>query len=175
MWNKLDEGKRKLVALGLTVAVLFIAYRFSFSHTIEAYQLHNKLQREASLQGSDAAYPHLNKKYLFYKKVLSGYEVKKDDMENKLWQTVSNIAISQQVKISYNPLQLPVDTASNHHIFSQQFDFKGRYFNLVKLLDSFGKSRDIGRAASLEITSPKSSDKDMENLSLRLKLIAIDK
>lgn len=178
MWHKLDDKKQKIVAIVAAVLVLYVAYVFSFKHAVEAYSLNKSLKKEASLQMEDAAYPHLNKKYNFYQKVLTDYRVKKEEMDTKVWQSVSDMAVSQQVKISYNPMPQVADTASNPTaIHQQQFIFRGSYFNMVKLLDTLSKSEGLGKIAQLTITSPKNEGPKENNqaLSMQLGLSAVER
>lgn len=176
MWDKLDEQKRKIVGLIVAVMVIYIAYRFSFSHAIEAYQLNSRLKKEAVLQNSDAAYPHLNKKYLFYQKVLAGYGMKKEDMDTKLWQTVSDIAIGQKVSINYDPSQIPLDSTLNN-IYIQQFGFKGDYVNIVRLLDTLSKTDDVGRISTFSLSIDKNviTSKPSVTLQATASLTAIER
>jgi len=176
MWHKLDDKKQQIVAIALALVVFYVAYVFSFKHAIEAYRLNKSLKKEASLQMEDAAYPHLNKKYNFYQKVLAGYRVKKEEMDTKVWQAISDMAVSQQVKISYNPMPQVADTAANSSaIHQQQFTFRGGYFNMVKLLDTISKSEGLGKIAQLTIISPKSEGpkENANTLSMQLSLTAV--
>lgn len=177
MWHKLDEQKQRLVALAVAIVVIYISYIFSFKHTLEAYQLHRSLQKESSLQLEDAAYPHLNRKHRFYGSVLDGYKVKKGEMDNKAWQAVSDMAVGNQVRVSYSPDPQPVDTVSSTTtIHSQQFVLRGSYPNLIKLLDTLSKTQHVGKVTKLEMTSSKSYDINMEKgkLSLHLTISAIE-
>lgn len=178
MWHKLDDKKQKIVAIVLALVILYVAYVFSFKHAIEAYSLNKSLKKESSLQMEDAAYPHLNKKYNFYQKVLSDYRVKKEEVDTKIWQAVSDMAVSQQVKISYNPMPQVADTAAKSSaIHQQQFIFRGGYFHLVKLLDTLSKSEGLGKIAQLTITSPKNegSKENANTLSMQLGLTAVER
>lgn len=171
MWNKLDERKRRIVAIATMVVILYVAYRFSFSHAIGAYRLSKSLKKEAELQLENAAYPHLNKKYLFYQQVLNGYKVKKEEMDTKIWQVVSEMAVAQQVKVSYSPTTTPpLDTMNRHNVFEQQFGFKGKYFDLVKLLDSLSQSAKIGKVSQITIAVPKAIQPAKEKNLLEMKL-----
>jgi len=178
MWHKLDDKKQKIVAIVAAVLVLYVAYVFSFKHAIEAYGLNKSLKKEASLQMEDAAYPHLNKKYNFYQKVLADYRVKKEEMDTKVWQAVSDMAVSKQVKISYNPMPQTTDTATvTNAIRQQQFVFRGGYFNIVKLLDTLSKSEGLGKIAQLTIASPKNegSKENNQALSMQLGISAVER
>lgn len=178
MWHQLDEQKQKLVAIAGAIVVFYIAYIFSFKHAFEAYQLHRSLQKEASLQLADAAYPHLNKKHSFYQSVLKGYQVKKGEMDTKTWQAVSDLAVGQQVRVSYSPAPQALDTASaSNAIQSQQFVLRGSYASLVKLLDTLNKSHHIGKITQLEMASPKPTEENFDKgkLTMRLTLSAVEK
>lgn len=176
MWNKLDERKRRIVAILAAIVVMYMAYRFSFGHAIAAYHLNGSLKKEAGLQLEDAAYPHLNKKHIFYSKVLESYKVKKAEMDTKIWQAISDMAVAQQVKVAYNPTaSAALDTTAQQNIFEQQFSFKGKYFELVKLLDTLSKSTQIGKVSQMTVAAPKEQQavKVKDQLEMKLTLSAV--
>ncbi|MCJ0743676.1 hypothetical protein [Pedobacter montanisoli] len=180
MWNRLNE-QQKNWGFGAAIVVTFIiAYHFSFKHTIAAYRLNHKLKKEqVDMQGEDSAFLQVNKKYHFYTEVVKSYQVKKEDRDNRLWQAVSGMAVNKNVKISYTPQTAELtDTAGlAKEISTQQFTFKGNYFNLVKLLDTLSKSTQTGHIGKLYIYQPKTGITETKNkdLTLQLDLKMLDK
>ena len=159
------------------VGILYISYRLSFQHTLAAYSLNYKLRNEASIQRDDAAYPNLSKKSNFYQTAISNYKIKSDEMDTKVWQRVSEIASGSQVRIAYDPIQQIPDTGINiHKVHNQNFVFRGRYFQFVKLLDTLSSSAGMGQLSQLNIRIPKESNTDRKEL-LTLKVVwsAIEK
>lgn len=172
MWQKLDDKKKNIVFFALLLVILYIAYIFSFRHTIKAILINNQLKHEQDLaQNFDEAFPQVANKSNFYIQVLKAYEVKRKDRENSLWRAVSGMAIAKEVAITFNPN--PQQSLDSNGLFKQQFSFKGNYFNCIQLLDSMSKTMGIGRIAELKLALPKES-KDQLLLKLTLAAVEVD-
>lgn len=171
MLNNLTFKHKKIGLLGILFLTLYIAYHFSFSKTFEAISINHQLQHEQiATQNLDASYPQIENEDSFYRNAIRLYKVNNDDRENRLWQTVSSIAISKNVKISFNPAQSSIpDTIAKHQLFKHEFNFKGNYFNCVSLLDSLSKTRGIGLISNLKLSVPKERGSENE-LVLQLTL-----
>ena len=173
MWNKLDHQKKNLLSIAGMVLCLYIAYVFSFRHTIAALQLNRQLKKE---QGADQSLTNssaqVSRKNNFYANAVKSYTVKKEDRENRLWQAVSGMALAQNVNINFNPkAQFITDSlALQKGLVTQQFAFKGDYFNLVKLLDTMGKSRGIGKIYDLKLFTKKENADQQNKSQLKMEL-----
>ncbi len=173
MLNKLTFKNKKLLLVGAFILVLSIAYHFSFSKTFEAIKINRQLKNEKQeTQNLDASYTQIESKHSFYTNALKLYKVNNDDRENRLWQTVSGIAVAKGVKIGFNPIQLSSTdtTALNQQTFRHEFNFKGDYFNCVLLLDSLSKTRGIGLISNLKLFTPKEHTENKTELTLQLTL-----
>lgn len=180
MWNRLNEQQKNWSFVVAIIIIFMIAYHFSFRHAIAAYRLNHKLKKEqVDMQGEDSAFLQVNKKYHYYAEVVKSYQVKKEDRDNRLWQVISSMAVSKNVKINYTPQTSElIDTAGvAKEISTQQFTFKGDYFNLVKLLDTLSKSAQIGHIGKLYLYQPKTGTTENKNkdLTLQLDLKMLDK
>ncbi|TKC04533.1 hypothetical protein FA048_19530 [Pedobacter polaris] len=179
MWKQLANKNKNMVFFGAVVVVLYIAYNFSFKHTFDAIVLNHQLKKEqVNDQAADGSFPQINRKNKFYLSALKSYKVKKEDRENRLWQAVSGMALGNDIEISFNPNPLIIaDTmAVQNGIVSQQFAFKGNYFNLVKLLDTISKADGIGKVSDLKLSTKKDNQsKADENLNMQLTLVGIEK
>lgn len=170
MWNKLTFKHKKMVAFVGCLLSLFIAYQLSFVKTIDAINLNRQLKgEEHETQNISDAYPQLENKSKAYLQALKLYTVNPDDQENRLWQAVSGIAIAKDIKISFNPISsLSKDTSTiAQHIFMNEFNFKGNYFNCVSLLDSLSKSQGIGVISTVKLSVSKDAP-DQNILALKL-------
>lgn len=179
MWQQLDNKKKNMVFIGAIIIVLCIAYQFSFKHTFDAIALNHQLKREqVNDQTIDGSFPQINRKNSFYLDVLKGYKVKKEDRENRLWQAISGMALVNDVEIGFNPNQVLVtDTLTiQNGIVSQQFNFKGSYFHLVKLLDTISKTNGIGKISDLKLSNKKDNEhKEDGGLKMQLTLVGVEK
>lgn len=162
------------------VLLLYIAYVFSLKHTIAAMQLNSQLKKEQNAaQSEDSTFPQVSRKNAFYINALKSYTVKKEDRENRLWQTVSGMASAQNVQVNFSTnTQSVTDTvALKQGMVVQQFTFKSSYFNLVKLLDTLSKSSGIGKISEVKLSDKKDlgSKEKADQLSLQLTLSALEK
>jgi hypothetical protein len=176
MNTKLDHQKKNILFVVAMFLVTYMAYVLSFKHTLKAIALNNQLKSEAQfVQVADGSYAQVVRKNSFYNNVIKSYRVKIEDRENRLWQTVSGVAIAHQTAISLNPVnQIVADsTQFKRQIFTERFSFKGSYFNIVKLVDSLSKTPDIGKIASLTLALPKETLKEENSIQLDLTLNAV--
>ncbi|MEE1945896.1 hypothetical protein VRU48_12315 [Pedobacter sp. KR3-3] len=180
MWKNLDHQKKNWVLMVGMVALLYIAYVFSLKHTFEAMRLNRQLKKEQSAaQSEDSTFPQVSRKNTFYANALKSYQVKKEDRENRLWQTVSGMASAQNVQVNFSTnTQSVTDTiALQQGMVAQQFTFKGNYFNLVKLLDTLSKSTGIGKIGEMKLSDKQElgTKEKTGQLTLQLTLNALEK
>lgn len=169
MWNKLSVKQKKILLFGCIFLIAYVAYVFSFAHTFAAIKLNKQLEKqENATKNFDGTLPQMVSKNMYYLAALKSYTIKTEDHESRLWQSISGIAVAQAVNISFNPMVNTVDTNStSRDIYKPKFNFKGNYFNMVKLLDSLSKTNGIGRISTLKLTSKKENG-DTENDALDL-------
>ncbi|MBB2145775.1 hypothetical protein GM921_09775 [Pedobacter sp. LMG 31464] len=178
MWQKLSDKQRKLVLIVAMLIVAYIAFRCSFVPALKAVQLNRELQQvQGGHKVSGSSFVQLNAEHEFYLRALKGYKVKKEDRENRLWQTVSGMALANDLQISFDPdLKVPTDTSAvSNGVVAQQFKFKGSYVNLVKLLDTLSKSSGIGKISQVKLSVKIENEVSMatNSLTLQVTLVAI--
>lgn len=173
MWKNLDEKKKNVLFVVATLVVVYIAYVFSFSPTLKVIQVNRQLAKEQNQsQNFDATLPQLSDQHSYYLNALKAYQVRTEDRENRLWQTVSGAAVAKNVTISFNPniQQAPDSVAIKNRLVTQQFNFKGNYFDQVQLLDSLSKTKGIGMITELRLAVPKEKATDGKTNQLTLQL-----
>lgn len=173
MWKNLDDQKKNMVLIAVMLLLVYIAYVFSFSPTLKVIQINHQLTREQNAtQNFEGTLPQIANQNNYYINALKAYQVKAEDRENKLWQTVSGVAIAKNVSIGFNPnLQQTTDSvAIKNRLVTQQFNFKGNYFNHIQLLDSLSKTKGIGLISELKLTVPKEKETDGSAHQLTLQL-----
>ncbi len=175
MLNKLKAKNRRWLLPAAALIILYISYHFSFSLVFSAWWLNRTLSQESKQHQDEAAYPHLNQKHQFYQKVLADYKVKPGTMDTEAWQALSEMAVANNLRITYMPLKLNADTSSSQKVLSQQYQFKGSYFSIVKLLDTVAKTDRIGKISAVAIGLPKQTSegekRDLLEMTLTLKAI----
>ena len=183
MINEIFKSNRKLdtpVAYGIALLIIFVAYKLSFQQAISAVIVNRQLDAgQEGVSYSESALAQLNRKNEFYLNVLKEYQIKKEDKEGRLWSSVSGIALAEDVGINFSPSavqELPDSTDMVAGRNYQEFMFKGNYANLVKLIDTLGKTKGIGKIAELSLSS-KRGDAEAEDkrLTLRLGLVSVDR
>lgn len=173
MWDSLDIKKKYLVLIGAMIFVLYVCFVFSFRATLAAINLNRKLKSEhieVEKLGGDI---QIVRKHNYYSTAVRGYKLKKEDWENRLWNTVSGMALANNVSIGFVPNPVNVtDTLVLNGLAMQQFSFKGNYFNLVKLLDTMSKTSGA-RIADLKLLNSKDEKADADKLSMHITLVAL--
>lgn len=158
MLDKLDFKKKQLLLIAFAVLLLYIAYQFSFKNAFEAMRLNSQLQKDKhSESGQTFSYPQIERKDEFCAAIIRRYKVKKEDRENYLWQSLSGMAIANHVEISFaqgNVLSADTSALSKGTVVNQ-FNFRGPYVNVVRLLDTVSKSPGIGKIHMLKLESPR--------------------
>jgi len=177
MIAKLSQKNKKVMMIFLMIVVVYLAYVFSFEKAISAVALNRQLKAaQQPSQEPDAAFPQLERKHAFYQSVLKGYNVRREDRENRLWQSVSAMAIAKNVEINFSPNIITAEKDTSEiarGIVPQKFIFKGSYFNIVKLLDTLAKSPGIGKIASAKLMKKTASgnEEKTDKLNLELQLV----
>jgi hypothetical protein len=177
MIAKLSQKNKKVMMIFLMVVVVYLASVFSFEKAISAIALNRQLKAaQQPSQEPDAAFPQLERKHAFYQSVLKGYKVRTEDRENRLWQSVSAMAIAKNVDINFSPNLNSVEKDTSEiarGIVAQKFIFKGSYFNIVKLLDTLAKSPGIGKIAGAKLMkkTANGNEEKTDKLNLELQLV----
>lgn len=174
-----DIGKKRGIMYFMMVVITYLAWVGSFQKTIAAIWLNRQLtQAKQADAAPDAGFRQLERKHIFYQQVLKGYQVRNQDRENRLWQSVSGLAIFSEVDISYDQgkaMAEPDTLAIMKGTVSDRFRFRGQYQRILSLLDTIEKSKGIGRLSEVSITIPKQDTgvAPSDQLDVALKLSGI--
>lgn len=172
------KKKRGILYL-LMVVVTYLAWAGSFEKTISALVLNRQLKNIQQAEAEpDAGFRQLERKHTFYQQVLKGYQVRKQDRENRLWQSISGLAIYSEVKIYFDKEAVVTSTDTLSTIkgnVADRFRFKGNYKQVLVLLDTMEKSKGIGKLSILNIVKPKVENgiSESNELDVDLKLTGI--
>jgi hypothetical protein len=170
------QKKKIMLILGMMV-ICYMAYQLSFKQALTAFMLSKELQKEkVGVSNFDSSFPQVSKANAFYLSALKGYNVKQEDRENRLWQSVSGMAIANDVSISFAPnLTLVSDTLTIRKGIINEFTFKANYFSIVKLIDTISRSKEIGKISYLKLSSKKDAEKGKDELTLNLSLVGLER
>lgn len=155
-------NERKTLWL-FVVLLLYISYQLSIKKTIEAITLNWQMQQEIDRAGTgeQSTAMILEHKNIAYQQLLKAYRVKKEDREQRMWQTISELAMYNGVQISFTPQLNKTDTISTDHIVKTDFSFKGKYPALIKLLDTLHRTPQIGKIASVKMVTQKNTEAEL--------------
>ncbi|WP_443946606.1 hypothetical protein ACJVDH_05730 [Pedobacter sp. AW1-32] len=181
MWQTLDIKRKRIILVVAALAILYIAYLCSFKAAISAYTTNRQLANPKTETVSESVLSQVEQKHKFYQQILKKYRTRKEDRESRIWQSISAMAMANNVEISFKPKKLEstaeVDsTTLVKGSFESQFNLKGKYANLVRLLDTLSKSEGIGRISKLSISeiSDNGQRKTNDQLSAELSLRGLD-
>ncbi|SES20433.1 hypothetical protein [Pedobacter rhizosphaerae] len=174
MLRKLDSKQKNLLFWAAVLVLVYVAYICSFKPTLQAMLLHHQLESDNRAESfSESSFAQTAHQNQFYQEVLKGYRIKAADYENRIWQSLSGMALNKGVDIGFTPnLQAtaPDTTALNKGIITQQFNFKGSYFGLVKLLDTLGRTTGVGKVADLKLSAKTAQQPDAKTGRLYLQV-----
>ncbi|RZJ76957.1 MAG: hypothetical protein EOO45_00300 [Flavobacterium sp.] len=137
------------------IAFFYLAYQLSFKQTLAAISLNNELANQQPGETlSTAGITQLRRKAAFYANLSKGYNVKKGDQDDRVWQAVSGMAVAKNVLIGFDVTSavLKGDTNSTKALFNKEYTIKGEYSNLVSFLDTLSKSYGNGRLSTVRIS-----------------------
>jgi len=179
MLKELDYKKKRLLMGVVILVILYLAYQFSFRHTLVAIRLNGELSQQQEGDGfSESSIIQIRRKSLFYKGVVKDYRIKKEDMDNRIWQSVSGMAVAKNVLISFDaaPLTIETDTSAvAKGLISKYFSLKGDYADLVGFLDTLSQSKGNGRLSMVKIFKPKENGVNQNGSALQLNITLIGK
>lgn len=177
MLRKLDHKKKRILIYLSMIAFFFLAYQLSFKQTLAAISLHSELANQKPGEPlSNGGISQLRRKAAFYANVLKGYNVKKGDEDNRIWQAVSGMAMAKNVVIGFEAASASsvIDTSmSRPNLVQKHYSIKGEYRNLVAFLDTLGRSQNNGRLSVVMINIDESrEEKVIAKLLMRISISA---
>ncbi|TCD08611.1 hypothetical protein EZ449_12285 [Pedobacter frigidisoli] len=178
MLDKINLKYKRLLLFLAMFLVTLLAYNLSFKQALSSIVLHQELSGNVVENNFEfSAFPQIVRKDSFYSAVLKGYQVRKEDPDNRLWQAVSGMAISKKVLIGFSPeLNKEPDTnLLDSGLLIKKFLIKGGYFNMVGFLDTLGQSRGNGKVLRLKLSPPKERNIDAHASMLEMSLTLIGK
>jgi len=150
--------KNEYLLIAGTLLLLIVAYRLAFARTIEAWQLHNRLQKRVQQSGDVSYQPgYLERRNHNFNKILRLYQADTINYRSNILSVIALIAQGEDVKLS----EVPSVDPSYHTDGSllEKLRFEGDYFSLLKVLNRLQSTGNIGiirSAAIMAIKMPSS-------------------
>jgi len=150
-------AKRKNIGILIGfILLLFIAYKFSISKTIESRKLHNSLQKQKeSLSNLPNQIAYLKQQNKYYDEILEKNQISTDiSFQNNLLKIVNSFAEKNNLKIT--GFKEPHILTQNDAVTkTYNFSVKGNYTSILKLLYSIEQYGNYGRIISVDFQKKK--------------------
>ncbi|WP_040278305.1 hypothetical protein [Psychroserpens damuponensis] len=137
------------------VLLLIIAYKFSFSNTIEAKNDYNLLAQETSaFDNMPMQLAILKQKEKYYDSLLTIYKLKDNSIQNSLLKTINSYADAKNIKIS-NFIEPHQIEQGDSKINTYQFTLEGDYNTIITLIHQLEQNTKFGEVINLNFEKKK--------------------
>lgn len=163
--------KNIVFILGL-IFLIWVAYLFSFSKTIEAFHTYNKLKYQDDLFTSASQnHNNLQQQVKYYNSLLKKYQISAENsFQNNLLNTINDYAKSHPLKIINfkNPNRfLPTNhTIQETYVFTVESDFN----SIVNLIYTLEQNHKFGEIVSVNFEKKKDYKTNLEYLQCEIYL-----
>lgn len=170
------KQKNTILLIGFLLLV-WVAYVFSFSKTIEAKQRYNELKQEDELFTSASQNIHILKQQdTYYNSILSKYQISTESsFQSNLLNTLNIYSQENMLKIisfkDPHRFQLSNNALQETHIFTVESDYK----SIVKLIYSLEQHHKFGKIISVNFEKKKNYKTSKEYLQCEIFLQRIYK
>jgi hypothetical protein len=161
--------KKEYLLLAASVLLLIISYQFAFKRTLNAWQLHNRLNKQLSQSVNMQDQPsYLERKAHNLDQIIDLYKTDTTIFRSNTISAIASIAEKENVKLSEVPIQDPV--YNNNTFVVQKLDFDGDYFALTKMLSDLQSAKGLGvpRSAAFKSVRAKANEEDSKKLILEV-------
>jgi hypothetical protein len=151
---KILNIKKEYLLIGGSVLFFLVCYRFSFSHTVDAWKLRRELQHKITQAGDLTYQPgYLERKDNNLNHIIARFKIDTASMRSNMITTIALQAEKLNVKLSSVPVQ--PSTAPDDKYILQRLDFEGDFFSLCKLLQQLQSTDGTGLVRSVDFVSGK--------------------
>ncbi len=161
MFDKLPIKKEYLLFAG-AIILLMACYRFAFSKTVAAWQLHKQLKTQLTTASDPGIQPaYLVRKSANLGKILDSYRTDTITLRSNAINTITEIAQKENVKLSEVPLPDPIYHTEQYII--QKIEIEGNYFGLLSFQNQIQKVKGIGQVCSATYSTVKGLNESGKN------------
>ncbi|BAU54917.1 hypothetical protein [Mucilaginibacter gotjawali] len=163
--------KREYLLVAASILLLIISYHLAFKKTIEAWQEHNRLNKELMQSaGVDLQPAYLNRKNHNIGQIINFYKTDTVAFRSSAISAIASIAEKENVKLSEVPTQDPIYHTDKFII--QKLDFEGDYFALTRMLNQLQATKGIGvcRSATFRVITTRTTVAEVKKLVLEVYL-----
>lgn len=161
--------KKEYLLVAGSILLLIVSYQLAFKRTIEAWQLHGRLQKElAQANGAVNQPAYLERKSHNLDQIISLYKTDTTIFRSNTISAIASIAEKENVKLSEVPTQDPI--YHNDTFIIQKLDFEGDYFALAKVFNLLQSTKNIGvpRSVIFRTVKAKASEEDSKKLIMEI-------
>ncbi|MDN3580772.1 hypothetical protein [Mucilaginibacter flavus] len=170
----LKNIRKDYLLIAGSILFFLVCYRFSFSHTVEAWKLRRELEQKIKASADLSYQPgYLERKDNNLNHIINRFKIDTATLRSNMITTIALKAEKQRVRLSRVPVQ-SVSNSGDKYIV-QGLDFEGDYFSLCRLLGQLQYSEGIGLVRAVDITSVKTTDNSsaIKKLNMRLFIATI--
>lgn len=149
------KRKNQLLLLFAFVALIF-SWQFAIKNTFDELSIHQQLNQQSNLN-SNLSY---NPRYMVEKANLLSqltllYTQDSTDWKNHFWLNVSS-KVANKANIIYQADAQTITTDTATSIAREKISFMGNFKNLVLVVDTLQKTKNLGFLTSVQLVTPKS-------------------
>jgi hypothetical protein len=165
----LKNIRKDYLLIAGSILFFLVCYRFSFSHTVEAWKLRRELQQKIKASADLSYQPgYLERKDNNLNHIIGRFKIDTTTLRSNMITTIALQAEKMQVRLSRVPIQSVSNPGDKYVV--QRLDFEGDYFSLCKLLGQLQSSEATGLVRAVDITSGKATDNNPEKKKLNMRL-----
>ena len=154
MFKQFSYQQKNKLLLPFTAVISLLCWYLAFSKTYTAVQVNRDLKAQTDTAIDLSFHPaYMQRKLTALKQILKSYQVNTTDWGNELWMKTSAMAMKHNAGIEYTIAAVEQDTASRAKI--ETIYCYGSFSQLVRLIDTIERSKNIGAIAALQLKSPK--------------------
>lgn len=155
MQSGFDPIHKNKLLLPMFVIGLLLCWFLAFNKTFDAIMLNRKLKEDAEKVNDISFNPaYVQKKITALNEILKSYKVG-EDWNDKLWMQSSAFAAKQNLSVDFTLEKQSAEVDSSMVNETQSLYFYGDFLQLVKLVDTLERTRDIGKISGLLVKAPK--------------------
>lgn len=160
---------RNKLLLAVTAFVLLLSWFLAFKKTVNAIVLNHHLKK-MSAQNNNLSYnpEYVNRRLAQLDRILGRFEADPDDWKDQFWLKISSVADEKGVEVIYRPVNAATTDSTTTEL-RESIGFRGKFKDLVILLDTLEKTEGIGKIASAGFGKEKASGQSEEAVKIILK------
>ncbi|WP_299223888.1 type 4a pilus biogenesis protein PilO [uncultured Psychroserpens sp.] len=151
----MTQKTKNIILIISFLAVLYIAYKFAFSNTIDLRKEYHTLKKEAVMfDNMPMQLSSLKQKERYYDSLLTKYQLHGNSIQNNILKTINRYADSNNIKVT-NFIEPHSINKNDLKINTYQFTLEGHYSDIVTLVYNLEQHTKFGEIINLNFEKKK--------------------